>query len=125
MSEKENNKEIENIETQISESSNKQETVEKEIIEDIKNEPVTEKENTDSSKITVSQPEEEEHSEILKETPNIDYSQLTELELISELKSIIHSKPVQQIKDTVENIKNAFNLKFQEGLEKNKESFLA
>jgi len=125
MSEKENNKEIENIETQISESSNKQETVEKEIIEDVKNEPVTEKENTDSSKITVSQPEEEEHSEILKETPNIDYSQLTELELISELKSIIHSKPVQQIKDTVENIKNEFNLKFQEGLEKNKESFLA
>lgn len=125
MSEKENNKEIENIETQISESSNRQETFEKEIIEDIKNEPVTEKENTDSSKITVSQPEEEEHSEILKETPNIDYSQLTELELISELKSIIHSKPVQQIKDTVENIKNAFNLKFQEGLEKNKESFLA
>ena len=125
MSEKENNKEIENIETQISESSNKQETVEKEIIEDIKNEPVTEKENTDSSKITVSQPEEEEHYEILKETPNIDYSQLTELELISELKSIIHSKPVQQIKDTVENIKNEFNLKFQEGLEKNKENFLA
>lgn len=125
MSEKENNKEIENIETQISESSNKQETFEKEIIEDIKNEPVTEKENTDSSKITVSQPEEEEHSEILKETPNIDYSQLTELELISELKSIIHSKPVQQIKDTVENIKNEFNLKFQEGLEKNKENFLA
>ena len=125
MSEKENNKEIENIETQISESSNKQETVEKEIIEDIKNEPVTEKENTDSSKITVSQPEEEEHSEILKETLNIDYSQLTELELISELKSIIHSKPVQQIKDTVENIKNEFNLKFQEGLEKNKENFLA
>ena len=125
MSEKENNKEIENIETQISESSNKQETVEKEIIEDIKNEPVTEKENTDSSKITVSQPEKEEHSEILKETLNIDYSQLTELELISELKSIIHSKPVQQIKDTVENIKNEFNLKFQEGLEKNKESFLA
>ena len=125
MSEKENNKEIENIETQISESSNKQETVEKEIIEDIKNEPVTEKENTNSSKITVSQPEEEEHSEILKETLNIDYSQLTELELISELKSIIHSKPVQQIKDTVENIKNEFNLKFQEGLEKNKESFLA
>ena len=125
MSEKENNKEIENIETQISESSNKQETVEKEIIEDIKNEPVTEKENTDSSKITVSQPEEEEHSEILKETLNIDYSQLTELELISELKSIIHSNPVQQIKDTVENIKNEFNLKFQEGLEKNKESFLA
>jgi len=125
MSEKENNKEIENIETQISESSNKQETVEKEIIEDIKNEPVTEKENTDSSKITVSQPEKEEHSEILKETLNIDYSQLTELELISEIKSIIHSKPVQQIKDTVENIKNEFNLKFQEGLEKNKESFLA
>ena len=125
MSEKENNKEIENIETQISESSNRQETFEKEIIEDIKNELVTEKENTDSSKITVSQPEEEEHSEILKETLNIDYSQLTELELISELKSIIHSKPVQQIKDTVENIKNAFNLKFQEGLEKNKESFLA
>lgn len=125
MSEKENNKEIENIETQISESSNKQETFEKEIIEDIKNEPVTEKENTDSSKITVSQPEEEEHSEILKETPNIDYSQLTKLELISELKSIIHSKPVQQIKDTVENIKNEFNLKFQEGLEKNKENFLA
>tara|TARA_B100001063_G_scaffold70711_1_gene64745 strand:+ start:2142 stop:4070 length:1929 start_codon:yes stop_codon:yes gene_type:complete len=125
MSEKEKNKEIENIETQISESSNKQETVEKEIIENIKNEPVTEKENTDSTKTTVSQPEEDEHSETLKETPNIDYSQLTELELISELKSIIHSKPVQQIKDTVENIKNEFNLKFQEGLEKNKESFLA
>ncbi|RZP18365.1 MAG: DUF349 domain-containing protein [Flavobacteriales bacterium] len=125
MSEKENNKEIENIETQISESLNKQETVEKKIIEDIKNEPLTEKENTDSSKTTVSQPEEDKHSETLKENPNIDYSQLTELELISELKSIIHSKPVQQIKDTVEKIKNEFNLKFQEGLEKNKEEFLS
>ena len=132
MSEKESNKEIETIETPVSETSNQTETVEKTSTEVTKSEGITEKETLKTvpkNTIPVEEKEvlikDDEKSENKEETSIIDYSKLSELELISELKTVLDSKPVNEIKEVVENIKNEFNSKFQDELEKNKESFLA
>ena len=132
MSEKESNKEIETIETPVSETSNQTETVEKTSTEVTKSEGITEKETLKTvpkNTIPVEEKEvlikDDEKSENNEETSIIDYSKLSELELISELKTVLDSKPVNEIKEVVENIKNEFNSKFQDELEKNKESFLA
>ena len=132
MSEKESNKEIETIETPVSETSNQTETVEKTSTEATKSEDITEKETLKTvpkNTIPVEEKEvlikDDENSENNEETSIIDYSKLSELELISELKTVLDSKPVNEIKEVVENIKNEFNSKFQDELEKNKESFLA
>lgn len=132
MSEKESNKEIETIETPVSETSNQTETVEKTSTEATKSEDITEKETLKTvpkNTIPVEEKEvlikDDENSENNEETTIIDYSRLSELELISELKTVLDSKPVNEIKEVVENIKNEFNSKFQDELEKNKESFLA
>ena len=132
MSEKESHKEIETIETPVSETSNQTETVEKTSTEATKIEDITEKETLKTvpkNTIPVEEKEvlikDDENSENNEETSIIDYSKLSELELISELKTVLDSKPVNEIKEVVENIKNEFNSKFQDELEKNKESFLA
>ena len=132
MSEKESNKEIETIETPVSETSNKTETVEKTSTEATKSEGITEKETLKTvpkNTIPIEEKEvlikDDEKSENKEETSIVDYSKLSELELISELKTVLDSKPVNEIKEVVENIKNEFNSKFQDELEKNKESFLA
>ena len=54
-----------------------------------------------------------------------DYHALSKKELISELESLLKSKPVQQIKQDVEEIRSEFNAKFNEELEHEKEDFLA
>jgi hypothetical protein len=54
-----------------------------------------------------------------------DYTLLSEVELITELKTVIESKPIQEIKSVVEIIKTEFNSKFNDELEQNKKSFLA
>ena len=132
MSEKESNKEIETIETPVSESSNQTETVEKTSPELTKSEGITEKEILETVPKNTIPVEEKEvlikdngKSENNEEPTVIDYSKLSELELISELKTVLDSKPVNEIKEVVEIIKNEFNSKFQDELEKNKESFLA
>ena len=132
MSEKESNKEIETIETPVSESSNQTETVEKTSPEVTKSEGITEKEILETVPKNTIPVEEKEvlikdngKSENNEEPTVIDYSKLSELELISELKTVLGSKPVNEIKEVVEIIKNEFNSKFQDELEKNKESFLA
>lgn len=132
MSEKESHKEIETIETPVSETSNQTETFEKTFTEATKSEDITEKETLKTvpkNTIPVEEKEvlikDDENSENNEETSIIDYSKLSELELISELKTVLDSKPVNEIKEVVENIKNEFNSKFQDELEKNKESFLA
>ena len=132
MSEKESNKEIETIETAVSESSNQTETVEKTSPEVTKSEGITEKEiletvpkNTNPVEENEVLTKDNEKSENNEEPTVIDYSKLSELELISELKTVLDSKPVNEIKEVVEIIKNEFNSKFQDELEKNKESFLA
>ena len=58
----------------------------------------------------------------IKET---DYTLLSEEMLITELRTLISEKPIQEIKEEVEKIKTEFNVKFNEELEKNKEAFLA
>lgn len=132
MSEKESNKEIETIETLVSESSNQTEIVEKTSPELTKSEGITEKEILETVPKNTIPVEEKEvlikdngKSENNEEPTVIDYSKLSELELISELKTVLGSKPVNEIKEVVEIIKNEFNSKFQDELEKNKESFLA
>jgi hypothetical protein len=132
MSEKESNKEIETIEIPVSESSNQTEIATNTSAEAPKNKAINEKENSVTD-IRNTIPSEEKEVEIKddekskndEESSAIDYSKLSELELISELKTVIDSKPVNEIKEVVEIIKNEFNSKFQDELEKNKESFLA
>ena len=132
MSEKESNKEIETIEIPVSESSNQTEIATNTSAEVPKNKAINEKENSVTD-IRNTIPSEEKEVEIKdyekskndEESSAIDYSKLSELELISELKTVIDSKPVNEIKEVVEIIKNEFNSKFQDELEKNKESFLA
>ena len=132
MSEKESNKEIETIETPVSESSNQTEIVEETSPELTKSEGITEKEILETVPKNTIPVEEKEvlikdngKSENNEEPTVIDYSKLSELELISELKTVLGSKPVNEIKEVVEIIKNEFNSKFQDEVEKNKESFLA
>jgi hypothetical protein len=54
-----------------------------------------------------------------------DYHSLSKKELIVELEGLLKSKPVQQIKQDVEEIRSEFNAKFKEELEHQKEEFLA
>ena len=53
-----------------------------------------------------------------------DYSTLTLEELVAELTILVKESPVQSIQNNVNNIKNAFNLKFGEILRKEKAKFL-
>ena len=48
-----------------------------------------------------------------------------EEELIEEIKILVTEKPIQSIKNEVEEIREAFNSKFTQELETNKEQFLA
>ena len=96
MSEKESNKEIETIETPVSETSNQTETVEKTSTEVTKSERITEKETLKTVPKNTIPVEEKEvlikddvKSENNEETSIIDYSKLSELELISELKTVL------------------------------------
>ena len=90
MSEKESNKEIETIETLVSESSNQTEIVEKTSPELTKSEGITEKEILETVPKNTIPVEEKEvlikdngKSENNEEPTVIDYSKLSELELIS------------------------------------------
>jgi len=81
---------------------------------------IPEKDLTDKIEESTSEEEEEEGNE-----PQKDFSILSEKELIDELQILIKEKPVQEIKTPVEEIKSAFNTKFNEELENSKEVFLA
>lgn len=54
-----------------------------------------------------------------------DYTLLSEEELTTELRAVIESKPIQEIKTVVEIIKTEFDSKFNNELEQNKKEFLA
>ncbi len=84
--------------TETKESSTKEKTVE----EESKNEAISEKEEEKK-----------------------DYTKLSKEELITELNFLITEKPIQEIKNPVEEIKTEFNSKFNKELEENKEKFLA
>ena len=59
------------------------------------------------------------------EVPVVDYSKKSLDELVSELKKILSSNPVQKIKSQVEGIKSVFNSKFGALLKEKKDAFLA
>lgn len=132
MSEKESNKEIETIETPVLESSNQTETAKDTTAKVPKNKAINktkisviEIKNTIPLEEKGVEIKDDEKSKNDQESSGVDYSKLSELELISELKTVIDIKPISEIKEVVEIIKNQFNSKFQDKLEKNKESFLA
>lgn len=66
--------------------------------------------------------EEDEHTE---EEDHTDYHALTKKELVAAFGKLMSSKPIQEIKNEVEEIKTEFNAKFAEDLEHKKEEFLA
>ena len=68
---------------------------------------------------------EEETDEEDEEQETIDYHSMSKKELISEFQKLLKDKPIQSIKNAVEEIKTEFNAKFNEDLEEKKEEFLA
>ena len=83
--------------------------------EDKEEEPIEEN-DTDEEEGEESEEEEEEE---------LDYHALSKKELITELIKLLKDKPIQSIKNAVEEIRSEFNSKFQEELELKKEEFLA
>jgi len=111
----ENKVEIEETEKIIEPSvENQIETESKEVEETIK--------TSEESKAVA---ETETVSSAVIETKPKEYNTLSEKELISEISALVSDKPIQSIKSGVEEIREAFNLKFNEELEANKEQFLA
>lgn len=87
--------------------------------------PETEtKEEEEEAVISSEEIHEEAESEI-DESIKKEYDTLSESELISELRNLVSEKPIQSIKNEVEEISLEFNSKFNEKLETNKEQFLA
>lgn len=74
----------------------------------------------DEEEVASSDEEETEEEEEVK-----DYHALTKKQLIAELASLLKSKPIQEIKNDVEEIKSEFNAKFAEEVAAKKEEFLA
>ncbi len=81
-----------------------------------------EPEAEEEQEVASSDDNEEEHTE---EEEQKDYHSLSKEELISEFKKLLKNKPVQEIKNEVEEIKTEFSAKFAEELEQQKEEFLA
>ena len=90
---------------------------------------VTSEEKKEDEVVASSEDKKEEVEEKKEETVEVEeeknYTLLSEEELITELNTVVESKPIQNIKDIVEAIKTEFNTKFNDELEQNKEAFLA
>ena len=76
-------------------------------------------EEEEEEEITSSDEDEEEEEE------EIDYHSFSEKELIATFQNLLQEKPIPQIKNAVEEIKNEFNAKFEQELAHKKEEFLA
>ena len=79
-----------------------------------------EDEDDEEEEVTSSEDEEKDDEEELK-----DYSTLSGKELVAELEKLIKNKPIQEIKQDVEEIRAEFYSQFNEELEQKKEEFLA
>lgn len=82
-----------------------------------------EEEDHEEDEEEVASSEDEEHEE--EEEEEVDYHSLSKKELVAEFKKLLNDKPVQSIKNAVEEIRSEFNAKFAEELEEKKEEFLA
>jgi hypothetical protein len=78
----------------------------------------------DEEEVSSSDDHEDEEGEE-EEKAQKDLHALSPKELISELKNLLATKPVQELKHDVEEIRTEFNSKFQDELEHQKEEFLA
>ncbi|GAB5399715.1 MAG: DUF349 domain-containing protein [Aureisphaera sp.] len=85
-------------------------------------EAVASKDTTDEEEVASS---DEEHEESQEEEEEVDYHALNKEELISEFQKLLKNNNVQNIKNSVEEIKTEFNAKFAEELQQKKEEFLA
>lgn len=95
----------------------------------VENEPVAEKEEVSEEKVEEDEEEEvassdDDENDEEEETDGPDYHSLSKKELIAALASLLKSKPIQEIKNEVEEIRTEFNAKFNEELEEKKEEFL-
>ena len=128
MSEKELKNEKEITETSVTENTLENlETTSTEKKEIEKVETLIKKEVETTSEVEEKEEVSEEtqtKKETISEEPKKDYSLLSKEELIEELNSIVKNKPIQDIKNIVEEIKTEFNNIFNKELEKNKEEFL-
>ena len=90
---------------------------------DIKDDEEDEENEEEEEEVSSSDDEVEEETHEEEEVK--DYHSLSKKDLVAEMKELLNSKPVQQIKNDVEEIRSEFNAKFNEELEHQKEEFLA
>ncbi len=72
----------------------------------------------------VSSSDDEEKHDDDEDENVVDYHSLSKQQLVTALKDLLAAKPVQQIRNDVEEIRSEFNAKFNEELEHQKEEFL-
>lgn len=83
---------------------------------------ITSEEENEEEVEEESETEEDDENEVEEE---IDYHSLSKKELIATFNKLLKDKPIQSLKNAVEEIRNEFNSKFQDELEQKKEEFLA
>jgi len=141
MSDKKLQKEEEELTPVTSEETTSEEQVATTEIQDIIEDKVAEEKGADavssdvtSSKIEASDHDEEDEEEVASsedeehdedEEDEVDYHSMNEKELVAALKGLLNSKPIQSIKNAVEEIRTEFNAKFSDELEEKKEEFLS
>ncbi len=97
---------------------------EKEVVENNAQEDTdTDEEEVASSDDEEKEEDDESHDHL--ENSKKDYHAMTNAQLVVAMKELVQSKPVQEIKNQVEEIKNEFNSRFEEELAEKKEEFLA
>ncbi|WP_203292744.1 DUF349 domain-containing protein [Luteirhabdus pelagi] len=110
-------------EKEAKDEEKKKSASEKDVKEDTKKSDGDEDEGEDEEEIESSDDEEaDEHDE---EEESKDYSTFSKKQLIAEFKNLLQNKPVQKIKNDVDEIRNEFNNQFQELQDQKKEEFLA
>ncbi len=85
----------------------------------------SDKDDSEDEEEEISSSDDEEKEEDDEEDDGKDYSELSKKELIFEFQSLLKNKPVQKIKNEVDEIRSEFNSKFNDLLEQKKEEFLA
>ena len=105
---KDNSRKIEDELNEVDSSSSENQLINEKVEETSDNHSTTEDEDHDN-----------ENEQVLE-----DFSELSIEELVVSLKKLIDNNPIQQIKSSVDQIKNAFNEKFGDLLAEKKQAFL-
>lgn len=122
----ENNEKSENLEETKSELIGENQSVDNLEEEKQQVEETSKDESSLSEESVIEKGEESESKvEVVEKTPILDFALLSLEELTDTLKKIIHSEPIQNLKNDVNAIKNNFNDKVKEFVETKKTEFLA